>query len=253
MKLQEHHMMKLRSCWIKKLIFLFLFASFGSITASVRDITLGTICAAAGTLVTVGSQFLYNQVSDCFTDCYYFYDETSRLSTAYHEAGHALIGVLTGHRVYSTSIKVTISSLGLTKIEKFMGDKTKSDLMYEVMIDLAGPCAEEMRGKGMTVGSYDDIERANNRIKEIVCDFGMGDSDCSMALEDLFISEEMKEKYDRECVKTLNLCKNKVFALLRRYRKEHELLALALLEQEQLYEDEIYEILGEPRLDSFDF
>jgi cell division protease FtsH len=105
-------------------------------------------------------------------------DEEKKV-TAYHEAGHALVAA---KLPFSDPLhKVTIiprgMALGLT-MQLPLDDKhnyTKDFLETEIAIMMGGRIAEEMFLNQMSTGAGNDIERATELARRMVCEFGMSD------------------------------------------------------------------------------
>ncbi len=107
------------------------------------------------------------------------YDEKSKKLVAYHEAGHAIVGLnLEGGAVVQ---KVTIIPRGtaggynilLPKEEKIM--KTKKDLLEMIITFMGGRVAEEVFFEDVTTGAINDFERATQIARDMVTLYGMSD------------------------------------------------------------------------------
>jgi len=160
-----------------------------------------------------------------------FESEEDKWATAYHEAGHALIAVLTGRRVYGVTIQPPGKNLGNTRIgmrsttdgPKVFGNKSEMDLCHEVMIYLGGLCGQEVFCSDISCGCDDDLARAAESVDKLVAHGG--------------------QQFDE----VLELCKSAARQLLSEYRQEHEMLAHVLFEKKELGEQEIYGVVGAPR------
>ncbi len=107
------------------------------------------------------------------------YDEKTKKLVAYHEAGHAVIGLFLED---STVVqKVTIIPRGQAggynlmtpKEEKMMN--TRSDLLGNIVSLMGGRSAEELYFDDITTGASNDIERATNIARDMVTLYGMSD------------------------------------------------------------------------------
>ena len=105
--------------------------------------------------------------------------EKEKKLVAYHEAGHAVIGL----KLEDASIvqKVTIIPRGryggynlfIPKEEKF--NPTKKELLDEITGLLGGRVAEEITFNEITTGAYNDIQRATKLARAMVAEYGMSD------------------------------------------------------------------------------
>lgn len=115
-------------------------------------------------------------------------DENEKMTTAYHEAGHAIVGLKVKH---SDPIdKITIiprgMSLGATM---FMPKKNrtsywKNELLDQLAVLMGGRCAEEIFVHDISSGARQDIERATNLARSMVCEWGMSDKMGPVSYED---------------------------------------------------------------------
>ena len=178
--------------------------------------------------------------------------------TACHEAGHTLMAVLGGVDVTSVSIIPGSEHLGVTyldKPDKMEGNKSKLYFLKEIMVDLGGPCAEEIAVDGIadpdciTAGVSGDLESALYRACYMVEGYGMGGGRSFLMTQPEWshASEESKSMFYAAKISILNRCKQAARLLLERYHDTHRALSQALLEKQELTQEEIYDITGEPR------
>ena len=107
------------------------------------------------------------------------YDEKTKKLVAYHEAGHAVVGLFMDNA--QVVQKVTIIPRGQAggynlmtpKEEKMM--ETKNDLLATITSYMGGRVSEEMFFDDVTTGASNDIERATNLAKDMVTLYGMSD------------------------------------------------------------------------------
>ena len=94
--------------------------------------------------------------------------------TAYHEAGHALVGYLLGEEITKVSIVPSTSGAGGVTLfnRKKMGLYSQSELEAQVMILYAGRIAEAalVGENNVTTGASNDIERASELLYDMVKD-----------------------------------------------------------------------------------
>jgi len=103
-------------------------------------------------------------------------DEEKKV-TAYHEAGHALVAAMSDHAdpLHKVTIIPRGMALGVT-MQLPLEDKytvTKNYLQTQMAILMGGRCAEEIFLKQMTTGAGNDIERASELARKMVCEYGM--------------------------------------------------------------------------------
>ncbi len=105
--------------------------------------------------------------------------EEEKRNTAYHEAGHAVVAALTPQAdpLHKVTIIPRGMALGLTQ-QLPMDDKhsySKAYLEAQLAILMAGRIAEEIFMKQITTGAGNDIERATDMARKMVCEWGMSD------------------------------------------------------------------------------
>lgn len=105
--------------------------------------------------------------------------EEEKRTTAYHEAGHTLVGVLLPGTdpIHKVTIMPRGRALGVTqtlpKEEKMSIDKVRSENLIAFL--MGGRLAEEIVLKQRTSGAGNDIERATELARRMVCEWGMSD------------------------------------------------------------------------------
>ena len=105
-------------------------------------------------------------------------DEEKKV-TAYHEAGHALVAAVRDHAdpLHKVTIIPRGMALGVTMQlpEDDRHTVTKDYLETQLAILMGGRCAEEIFLKKITTGAGNDIERATELSRRMVCEYGMSD------------------------------------------------------------------------------
>jgi cell division protease FtsH len=129
--------------------------------------------------------------------------EEEKRDTAYHEAGHALVThVLPGTDPID---KVTIIprgfALGATwHLPQEKHNKSKEDLLNEVTCLMGGRAAEEVVLDSLTKGASNDIERATEIARKMVCEYGMSDLMGPLSFgkreEHIFLGREIAQHKD---------------------------------------------------------
>ena len=106
-------------------------------------------------------------------------DESEKRTTAYHEAGHTIVGLVVKHA--DPIDKVTIiprgMSLGSTQFlpKKNRVSYWRKELLDQLAVLMGGRCAEELFVGDVSSGAQQDIERATAIARSMVCEWGMSD------------------------------------------------------------------------------
>lgn len=180
-----------------------------------------------------------------------------RETTAYHEAGHAMVILLKPEDAEPLH-KVTIiprgPSLGVTHWipERDKYTRTEREMRVQIMIALGGRVAEKLVFNELGTGAYDDFKKATEIVRSMVCYYGMVENLGPVVYGErnssFWYSEKTAEEIDAAVIKIMHECEATVTQLLQENRAKLNLLAQTLLEKETLYSGEIYTLLGiEPR------
>jgi cell division protease FtsH len=182
-------------------------------------------------------------------------DEEKKV-TAYHEAGHALIAMTLPHSdpVHKVTIIPRGMALGVT-MQLPIDDKhnyTKEYLETEIAILMGGRLAEELFLNQMSTGAGNDIERATELARKMVCEWGMstlGPLTFGKKEEQIFLGREIAQhrdysedtaiKIDLEVRRLVDEGYNRAKDILSGRRETLTRIALALLEREVLDANEI--------------
>ena len=182
-------------------------------------------------------------------------DEEKKV-TAYHEAGHALIAMTLPHSdpVHKVTIIPRGMALGVT-MQLPIDDKhnyTKEYLETEIAILMGGRLAEELFLNQMSTGAGNDIERATELARKMVCEWGMstlGPLTFGKKEEQIFLGREIAQhrdysedtaiKIDLEVRRLVDEGYNRAKDILSGSRETLTRIALALLEREVLDANEI--------------
>ncbi len=162
--------------------------------------------------------------------------EEERRNTAYHEAGHALIGKLLPKcdPVHKVTIIPRGRALGVTMSlpEKDRYSYDKEYMLNQIAMLFGGRIAEEVFMNQMTTGASNDFERATSIARDMVMRYGM-----SEALGPMVYAENEGEVFlGRSVTKTTNISEEtmqKVDAEVRRIIDEQYALARNLIEENQ--------------------
>ena len=188
--------------------------------------------------------------------------EEERRITAYHEAGHTMVAKLLPGTdpVHKVSIIPRGQALGITQQLPLDERHTypKDYLLKRLMILLGGRAAEEIVFNECTTGAGNDIERATEIARRMVCEWGMSEKLGPVALghrqEHVFLGKEISQiknyseatalAIDNEIREIVLTCYQKAKKLLEENIELLHKLAQALLEKETLDGPAIDEILG---------
>jgi cell division protease FtsH len=129
--------------------------------------------------------------------------EEEKRNTAYHEAGHALVAMVIPHAdpLHKVTIIPRGMALGLT-MQLPLDDKhsyTKGYLQAQLAILMGGRVAEEMFMNHVTTGAGNDIERATDLSRKMVCEWGMselGPMSFGKKEEQIFLGREIAQHRD---------------------------------------------------------
>jgi cell division protease FtsH len=179
-----------------------------------------------------------------------------RRRTAYHEAGHALVGMLTtgADPVRKISIVPRGEALGVTlsspDSDRF--NYSRAELEALIKFVLGGRAAEEIVFGDQTTGAEGDIDQATKVVRQMVGRWGMSSTIGMVAVlprdgGSLWAeptSPRTLEIVDEEVRRTIEVAYDEVLALLAAERSRLDALAEALLEQETLDQIDAYRIAG---------
>jgi cell division protease FtsH len=178
--------------------------------------------------------------------------ERERRNTAYHEAGHTLVAKLLPGTdpIHKVTIIPRGRSLGLTQQLPLDERHTypKEYLVATLTVLLGGRAAEELQFQHFTTGAGNDLERATELARKMVCNWGMSDELGPVTFgkreEHIFLgrefaqskdfSEETARLIDSAIKNLIQTAYNDAKGLLTNHRGQLQALAQALLEKETL-------------------
>jgi cell division protease FtsH len=192
--------------------------------------------------------------------------EKERTSTAYHEAGHTLVArLLPGtDPIHKVTIIPRGRALGVTQ-QLPLDDRhtySKDFLLSTLTVLLGGRAAEDLVFQQFTTGAGNDLERATELARKMVCNWGMSEELGPVTFgkreEHIFLGREMAQAKDfsEDTARTIDAAiKNMVTGaygrardLLSRHQARLQGLAQALLDKETLDSQEIEAIVGDVAL-----
>jgi len=193
------------------------------------------------------------------------YSVSEKKTVAYHEAGHAVIGI----KLEDANIvqKVTIIPRGraggynlMTPLEeKFL--ETKSSLLARIVSYLGGRVAEEIVFDTVTTGAYNDFQMATAIARAMVTEYGMSDLgpvQYESASGNVFLgrdyfkeknfSDQVAHEIDKEVRHIITTCFERARDIITTNRELLDLIAHYLVEVETLTKADIDEIVSTGKL-----
>jgi len=184
------------------------------------------------------------------------YTEHEREVVAYHEAGHAVLGIKLPNA--DDVQKITIIPRGqaggytlmMPKEETYLA--TKTELLERITGLLGGRVSEEIRFKEVTTGAHNDFEKATKIARAMVTEYGMSDLG-PVQLEQqeggVFLgrdynksknfSNEVAHEIDKEVRKIIDECYKNATKILKENQTLVKLIADTLLEHETITKEQI--------------
>ena len=187
--------------------------------------------------------------------------DADRKRTAYHESGHALVGMLTpgADPVRKISIIPRGQALGVTLStpESDRYNYRREELIAQIKVALGGRASEKVVFEDVSTGAESDIQNLTQVARGMVGRWGMSDAIGPIAVTDgrqdgpllpgvSSTSEPTQELIDQEVRRIVDEAEREVVQLLEQERDRLEALANALLERETLDQPEAYEVAGVP-------
>jgi cell division protease FtsH len=183
--------------------------------------------------------------------------ETEKRLTAYHEAGHALVAYFMPHAdpLHKVTIIPRGMALGVTQ-QLPIDDRhnyTREYLESTLSVMMGGRVSEKMFMNVLTTGAGDDLNKATDMVRKMVCDWGMSDRLGPLTFgrkdQEIFLgrdivqhkdySEETAELIDEELKKFAREAYERAEHVISSNREALERVALALLEYEVLDGEEV--------------
>ncbi|OYT72024.1 MAG: cell division protein FtsH [Chloracidobacterium sp. CP2_5A] len=172
-------------------------------------------------------------------------------NTAYHEAGHALVGIKVPNAdpVHKITIIPRGMALGLTQQlpEADRYSHTREYIEGQIAILMGGRLAEEIFLNHITTGASNDIERATELARRMVCEFGMsqlGPLTFGKKEEQIFLGREIAQHQDYSEDTAIKIDQEVKRIVMEQYNRARQIildnkdalvrLAEALLERESL-------------------
>ena len=190
--------------------------------------------------------------------------EKERLNTAYHEAGHAIVGRLSPEHdpVYKVSIIPRGRALGVTMFlpEEDRYSLSRQSIISQICSLYGGRIAEEMTlGKeGVTTGASNDIQRATEMARNMVTKWGLSEKlgpllysedegevflGRSAASQSKTVSNDTAIAIDKEVREIIDACYGKATKILESNRDILDMMKDALMEYETIDADQINDLM----------
>jgi cell division protease FtsH len=190
--------------------------------------------------------------------------EKEKRTTAYHEAGHAIVGRLVPEHdpVYKVTIMPRGRALGVTMFlpEEDRYSHSRQAILSKICSFFGGRIAEEMvlGPEGITTGAANDIERATQLARNMVTRWGLSDRLGPLKYDEddgeVFlgmtggprpkaISDETARLIDEEIRRTIDDCYDRARRILKENEDKLHLMADALMEYETLSAEQIDDIM----------
>ncbi len=187
--------------------------------------------------------------------------EKDRLVTAYHEAGHAIVAIMTegADPVHKVSIIPRGMALGIT-MQLPQDDRhnyTREYIIGMIKVMLGGRIAEEVKYNSMSTGASNDIERLTGLARKMVMSWGMSEKLGTISFgkrdEAIFLGKELStqkdysertaEEIDDEVKRIVTECYNEARAIIEQNMSLLDKMSELLMERETIDTVEIRELV----------
>ncbi|MBP1764528.1 MAG: ftsH 1 [Firmicutes bacterium] len=192
--------------------------------------------------------------------------ENEKKLTAYHEAGHALVGMMLSHTdpVHKVSIiprgRAGGYTLMLPKEDRYYA--TRSELLDQLKTFLGGRVAEALVLDEISTGAQNDLERATSLARKMICEFGMSDALGPISFghrdEQVFLgrdlgrdrnySEEVAYAIDQEVRRIIEDAYAKTEEILKNNRDKLQAIAEALMIRETLEANQLEQLIKDGKI-----
>jgi len=184
-------------------------------------------------------------------------------TTAYHEVGHALVAASIEEvdPVHKVSIIPRGRALGVTMLlpEEDRHSHNRRSLLGQITMTMGGRAAEHLVFKRFTTGASDDLKRATELARKMVCQWGMSEKLGPLTYTEdaghVFLGRDLQQHtefsnesmrmIDEEVLEILNSSYERAKSILKTYRKALESLALKLLEKETIDGEYVLQVMEE--------
>jgi cell division protease FtsH len=191
-------------------------------------------------------------------------NEKERELTAFHEAGHALVGhyLPTVDPIHKISIIPRGQAGGYT-LALPLEDKhyqTRTELLEDIVMYLGGRAAEVIALGEISTGARNDLERGTHLVRKMITEYGMSDNLGYLTFghgheEQIFLgrdiardknySEEIAAAIDRETRLIMDQAFERATEIIKEYRDQLDSIAHMLLDKETIEAQEFIVLMGE--------
>ena len=188
-------------------------------------------------------------------------NESERRRVAYHETGHALTAYMT--KGASPVSKISIVPRGFGALvytlqypteDRFL--LSEEELLGSVDVLLGGRAAEEVTFSDISTGASNDISRASDQVRKMICEYGMSERFRNLTLPKAQsgiegvggsreYSEDTQKYIDEESERLISSRYEKVLANLKKNWKALDVIARRLLENEVIEQEEFESLAKE--------
>lgn len=189
-------------------------------------------------------------------------DESEKRTTAFHESGHAVVGLIVEHS--DPVDKVTIIPRGLSLgATHFLPEKNKlsywkKELLDQLAVLMGGRVAEEIFLGDISSGAQQDFAQATRLARSMVCEWGMSDTLGKVSYDDRFenysgyglpyhdksYSEKTAITIDEEVRQITDAAYKRAETILLEHREQVELMSKMLIEFETLDSQDVKDIIN---------
>ena len=184
-------------------------------------------------------------------------------TTAYHEVGHALVAASIEEvdPVHKVSIIPRGRALGVTMLlpEEDRHSHNRRSMLGQITMTMGGRAAEHLVFKRFTTGASDDLKKATELARKMVCQWGMSEKLGPLTYTEdaghVFLGRDLQQHtefsnesmrmIDEEVLEILNSSYERAKSILKTYRKALESLALTLMEKETIDGENVLQVMEE--------
>ncbi|WP_341266579.1 ATP-dependent zinc metalloprotease FtsH [Candidatus Phytoplasma fraxini] len=172
------------------------------------------------------------------------YDEEEKKMVAYHEAGHAVIGLKLEHaqKVHKVTIipRGNAGGYNLMLPEKETFFSSKKRMLANIISYLGGRAAEELIFDDISNGAYGDFKAATQIATKMVTKLGMSDLGPIQTQDNVFYNDEIVKT---EIKKIIDECMNIAKKIMKENKDLLDKIANLLLKQETINKEEIEKLV----------
>ncbi|MEC7416599.1 MAG: ATP-dependent zinc metalloprotease FtsH [SAR324 cluster bacterium] len=190
--------------------------------------------------------------------------DDEKRTTAYHEAGHALVAVSLPEcdPVHKVTIIPRGRALGVTQLlpEEDRHSYNRRGLLSQISMIMGGRAAEQLVFQQFTTGASDDLKKATELARKMVCQWGMNEKLGPVSYTEnsgqVFLgrdlqrhkgfSNESSRMIDEEVLRILTECYDRASTILKENYQALEQLAQTLIEKETVGGEEVAQSLRQP-------